>query len=74
MHLRANLRHVGTTGISGGLEVNAVMAESTPGVRFVDSMQRIATSIWDTGSEKRVYRPAAVSLDRAGKILCSFIK
>lgn len=45
MHLRANLGRVGTTGISGGLGVNAVMAESTSGVRFADSMQRIATSI-----------------------------
>ena len=33
------------------------------------------SSNFDLGhSEKRVYRPAAVSLDRAGKILCSFIK
>lgn len=32
MHLRANLGRVGTTGISGGLGVNAVMAGSTPGL------------------------------------------
>lgn len=47
MHLRANLRHVGTTGISGGLGVNAVMAESTPGVRFAKD------SNFDLGDRER---------------------